>query len=671
MEAIGVVAIAQARCQQILTTMDRIGLRRTKRPVDRIMYLMVEQWMKSLQDVRNVLQDSNLPPHERLLFIRILEEINNRLNNLRKLFTSFLSKNQRSAIPIRPQKLQDVSRDADSIMQSIDNSFSLVHRFLQTANDLQPLRERISHTTSDLWRLREPHIQTIDNPQLRQGFFEELSWARGGLQDEIRIDEIGEQAFRFPDQMVFEDGQNFVLSLRGTSQDTTSVDKLFQQKDGHEGLQKWLQELQGIPHGLENVNIVVCGQPTDQGAVTMKDEAVLLDVLKTLKVPFTSVHRLLDVILCELLTAGDIASVRGTANQLQEVESRTRWSGVFDNVMDVEHANEGARVSFSQMTRTLNVAISRLPTREARTKANVLLVERILECISAIVKKHCEGDNARMNEALLKSTNRLKQRLQVLQATQNGLLLEIARETQIASSQLQIVYNLVAQRDNKNNYEMARISLEISRTAKDDSFAMFTLAVMSILFLPGAFIATLFSMDLFDWSAKDGERVINSRFWTYWAIALPLTLIVLIGWLSWLKMHQKNEDRKQKIVPMAASQQTHLSCPNPRHSDVSQCRNETAAHATTSAIEDADVGSGRQSWKVYSRRKASRASSLSPGIVPDVEMNDKDDEPSRAAVEPAVLVTTEVPSARSLKQGSMEEAMKRSYTFAAQGLRRD
>ncbi|RSL88391.1 hypothetical protein CEP51_001776 [Fusarium floridanum] len=428
MEAIGVVAIAQARCQQILTTMDRIGLRRTKRPIDRIMYLMVEQWMKSLQDVRNVLQDSNLPPHERLLFIRILEEINNRLNNLRKLFTSFLSKNQRSAIPIRPQKLQDVSRDADSIMQSIDNSFSLVHRFLQTANDLQPLRERISHTTSDLWRLREPHIQIIDNPQLRQGFFEELlaasrpptgapTWTTqpqvvgtGGLQDEIRIDEIGEQAFRFPDQMVFENGQNFVLSLRGTSQDTTSVDKLFQQKDGHEGLQKWLQELQGIPHGLENVNIVVCGQPTDQGAVTMKDEAVLLDVLKTLKVPLTSIHRLLDgipmliehkasppstgscftfrlplsqnedwtlgtywdpsrheinafihgmqdverlafshklvaslpdiqhpmllpVILCELLTAGDIASVRGTANQLQGVESRTRWSGVFDNVM--------------------------------------------------------------------------------------------------------------------------------------------------------------------------------------------------------------------------------------------------------------------------------------------------------------------------------------------------
>ncbi|RSL88390.1 hypothetical protein BHE90_000049 [Fusarium euwallaceae] len=277
-----------------------------------------------------------------------------------------------------------------------------------------------------------------------------------------------------------------------------------------------------------------------------------------------------------------------------------------------------------------------------------------------------------MNEALLKSTNRLKARLQVLQATQNGLLLEIARETQIASSQLQIVYNLVAQRDNKNNYEMARISLEISRTAKDDSFAMFTLAVMSILFLPGAFIATLFSMDLFDWSAKDGKRVINSRFWTYWAIALPLTLMVLIGWLSWLKMHQKNEDRKQRIVPMAASQQTHLSCPNPRHSDISQRRNETAAHATTSAIDGVDVGGGRRSWKVYFRRKASKASSLSPGMVPDVEMNNKDDDdPSGAAVEPAVLVTTEVPGARSLEQGSMEEVMKRSYTFAAQGLRRD
>ncbi|RMJ16564.1 hypothetical protein CDV36_003725 [Fusarium kuroshium] len=608
-----------------------------------------------------------------------MQEINGGLKDLHRIYVKTFPTYQGRL------KLIFLGNRAESVIRRIDQRFSLVHHFQQTASDLQSFRDQRDQLVVVL-PIDDEDLEYGEENRERDAMLPKAVWptevpkGTTQLEDEIRPDKTGEHTFRFPDQMVFESGQNFVLTVKETSPkpDTASADKLFQLEDGHEGLQQCLRGLRDAQDATKEVNIVVCGQATkkDQGAVTMKDEAVLLDVLKTLKVPLTCVHRLLDgipmlieheasslstytsftfrlplsqnedwtlgvywdhsrqvinafihgmqnverlafsrkmaaaladiqhpmllpVILCELLTAGDIAS-------------------------DAEQANEGARVSFSQMTQRLNVAISRLPTREARTKANILLVGRILECISAIANKHCpneEGDDTRKNEALWKSTNRLKGRLRVLQATQNGLLLEIAREYQIASSQLQIVYNLVAQRDNKNNYEMARISLEISRTAKDDSFAMFALAVMSILFLPGAFIATLFSMDLFDWSAEDGKRVINSRFWTYWAIALPLTLIVLIGWLSWLKMHQKNEDQKRRIFPMAASQQTHLGGPNTRQSAVPQSGNGTASNTR----ESADVGGGKLSWTRYlRRRKEPETSSLSPRMVLDVEMNNRD-----------------------------------------------
>ncbi|RSL48149.1 hypothetical protein CEP53_009657 [Fusarium sp. AF-6] len=535
---------------------------------------------------------------------------------------------------VRDTEHRYLLHEVERIVRQIDQQFSLVQRFQQTASDLQPFRD-----PCDKFVVVQPIEDEYDEENMeREAMLPVWGPSPGAatrttqLQDEIHTDKIGEHISKFPNQLVFESGQNFVLTVKETSPkpDSANADKLFQQEDGHEGLQRWLRGLRDAKDATKEVNIVVCGQATDQGAVTMKDEAVLLDVLKTLKVPLTCVHRLLDegipmlieheasppstgtcftfrlplsqnedwtlglhwdpsrlvvnvfihgmqnlerlafsrkmataladiqhpmllpVILCVLLTAGDIASVRGTVNQLQDVESRTRWSGVFDDAMDAEQANEGARVSFSQMTQRLNVAISRLPTPN----------------------KHCpnkEGDDTRKNEALWKSTNRLKARLQVLQATQNGLLLEIAREYQIASSQLQIVYNLVAQRDDKNNYEMARISLEISRTAKDDSFAMFTLAVMSILFLPGAFIATLFSMDLFD-------------------------------------------------------------C----------CR-------------------------YLHRRKEPETSSLSPGMVPDVEMNNRDAGPSGAAIGSAVLVGTETPGMRGPEQANEEAVIKRSYTLPAPG----
>lgn len=55
------------------------------------------------------------------------------------------------------------------------------------------------------------------------------------------------------------------------------------------------------------------------------------------------------------------------------------------------------------------------------------------------------------------------------------------------------MYNLIAQRDNKSGFQLAELSLETARTAKDDSFVMFTLAVMSILFLPGTAIVVRLS----------------------------------------------------------------------------------------------------------------------------------------------------------------------------------
>lgn len=50
----------------------------------------------------------------------------------------------------------------------------------------------------------------------------------------------------------------------------------------------------------------------------------------------------------------------------------------------------------------------------------------------------------------------------------------------------------MAQRDNRDNLKMAKISTDIASVTKDDSFAMRTIAVMSIIFLPGTFISVYY-----------------------------------------------------------------------------------------------------------------------------------------------------------------------------------
>lgn len=58
---------------------------------------------------------------------------------------------------------------------------------------------------------------------------------------------------------------------------------------------------------------------------------------------------------------------------------------------------------------------------------------------------------------------------------------------------------------------------------------MKTLSILTILFLPGAFIATIFSTNMFEFKSN-GQQI-----WIYFVIVAPLTIVLMIGWVLWLK----------------------------------------------------------------------------------------------------------------------------------------
>ncbi|KAF2463811.1 uncharacterized protein BDR25DRAFT_244802, partial [Lindgomyces ingoldianus] len=85
-----------------------------------------------------------------------------------------------------------------------------------------------------------------------------------------------------------------------------------------------------------------------------------------------------------------------------------------------------------------------------------------------------------------------------------------------------------------------------------DSVAMKALAFVTTLFLPPTFIATLFSMSMFDWQAdvkaqssnpNEGTKVVSRRFWIYWVISMPLTIVVLSTWRIWRHQERTIIDR--------------------------------------------------------------------------------------------------------------------------------
>ncbi|OCK88216.1 uncharacterized protein K441DRAFT_682026 [Cenococcum geophilum 1.58] len=100
-------------------------------------------------------------------------------------------------------------------------------------------------------------------------------------------------------------------------------------------------------------------------------------------------------------------------------------------------------------------------------------------------------------------------------------------------------FNLVTQQD--------------SCVMKTDSSSMKTIAIMTLVFLPASTVATIFGMQFFTLSSDEEFPAphfrAHSSIRIFWAIAVPLTVAVLIVWLAWYRYAQRKisgTNRKMK-----------------------------------------------------------------------------------------------------------------------------
>ncbi|KAL8946946.1 MAG: hypothetical protein Q9222_006724 [Ikaeria aurantiellina] len=102
--------------------------------------------------------------------------------------------------------------------------------------------------------------------------------------------------------------------------------------------------------------------------------------------------------------------------------------------------------------------------------------------------------------------------------------------------QLSVVANFIAQNDGRTNIAIAEASRRIAFETKRDSDAMKTIAALTMVFLPATFVATIFGMAFFtvDPSGSSGFQV-NSLWWIYLAVTIPLTAFTVAVWLGWLR----------------------------------------------------------------------------------------------------------------------------------------
>ena len=100
--------------------------------------------------------------------------------------------------------------------------------------------------------------------------------------------------------------------------------------------------------------------------------------------------------------------------------------------------------------------------------------------------------------------------------------------------QLKVLYNLQQQRIAQEVKRANDVMKAIAEATQRDSLEMKGIALLTMTFLPMTALASIFSMQAFFTLAADNNKlIVSNQFWIYWAVTIPITAGILVGWSLW------------------------------------------------------------------------------------------------------------------------------------------
>ncbi|KAG6035159.1 hypothetical protein E4U41_006237 [Claviceps citrina] len=171
---------------------------------------------------------------------------------------------------------------------------------------------------------------------------------------------------------------------------------------------------------------------------------------------------------------------------------------------------------------------------------------------------HAERTHRRDTDKLHRS---LIARLEFYKAKLKGLENYIHTTLERLKVQREALYNIMSQREARLNLEIAGEQRRIAHASKRDSTAMKTISLMGTLFLPGTYLASVFSMTFFNF--QESAHPVSVSLWIYFAVTIPITASIVAIWM-WFDRRREaqyardDEDLEQNIDRMERDIMFHL-----------------------------------------------------------------------------------------------------------------
>ncbi|KAK8107220.1 uncharacterized protein PG998_009233 [Apiospora kogelbergensis] len=180
---------------------------------------------------------------------------------------------------------------------------------------------------------------------------------------------------------------------------------------------------------------------------------------------------------------------------------------------------------------------AQLWSKVSELKNGVQSLTIILESISTHSRSFLPDTEADLSHsARLRYTHNTEK----FQARLEEIMIELKSEVEKCDSVLggmslatQMEWNYHSRRDAKAN-------IIIAHASKRDSSQMRYISLLGMVFLPGTFLATLFSMSFFNWIPDGSPQVISPWIGLYCGSAAMLTLLTLWRWKRYVADQERN-----------------------------------------------------------------------------------------------------------------------------------
>ncbi|KAH1279528.1 hypothetical protein KXX33_003234 [Aspergillus fumigatus] len=135
-------------------------------------------------------------------------------------------------------------------------------------------------------------------------------------------------------------------------------------------------------------------------------------------------------------------------------------------------------------------------------------------------------------QSLIDEQARFRAEHPALTGENKGSWIHTAQRAHFVAKQL---HSLLTRSQSLSERLRNEINLAFNLVSQKDGAMMKTVAIVSMVYLPGTFISGLFGTNFFDLSNDGGAKswIMSGNFWLYWVITVPLTLATVLVWASW------------------------------------------------------------------------------------------------------------------------------------------